>query len=88
MSTGQLRSEIDNYLNKIDEPFLRVVHSMLDTYHKELQVKAESIIGYTIDGEPKFASESKPIYDERVRAAKEEGRFISLEDAEEEIASW
>jgi hypothetical protein len=86
MTALEIRTEINNYLKQIkDESFLKVVHSMLDTYVKEQE---DPIIGYDIEGNPKRASVMKTLYDEQVKAAREEDKFTSLEDLEKEMETW
>ena len=86
MSAIEIRAEIQSYLEKVqDESFLKAVHSMLDTYLKEQE---DPIIGYDVGGNPKRASVMKALYDEEVRAAREEGKFITLEELEKEMETW
>jgi hypothetical protein len=87
MSTTDMRSEVATWLNDLDDNFLAAVHAMVGTYVGK-QEKADPIIGYTLEGQPKYASKMKAIYDEEVRAAEEEGAFITLEELEEESATW
>lgn len=86
MSAVEIRAEINSYLEKVqDESFLKVVHSMLDTYLKENE---DPIIGYDIEGNPKRASVMRKVYEEEIRAAREEGAFITIEELEKEMESW
>ena len=85
MSTIEIRSEVDSFLDKIDENFLKVVHAMLETYVKQQE---DPIIGYDIEGNPKRASVMKKIYDEQVKNAIEKGEFITSEDLEKEMETW
>ncbi len=86
MSAVEIRSEINIFLDQVDESFLKVVHSMLNVYVKE---KVEDpIIGYDIEGNPKHASVMKKIYDTEVKAAIEEEKFITLEELEKESETW
>jgi hypothetical protein len=93
MSTTDMRSEVATWLNDLDDNFLAAVHAMVGTYvakqNAEVEaVKDDPIIGYTVTGEPKYASKMKAIYDAEVRAAEEEGTFITLEELEIESAKW
>ncbi|MEM1216244.1 MAG: hypothetical protein AAGJ82_11190, partial [Bacteroidota bacterium] len=86
MSTVEIRAEIQSYLERVqDESFLKVVHSMLGTY---VQEQEDPIIGYDVEGNPKRASVMKRVYAEEIRAAREEGAFITLEDLEKEMETW
>jgi hypothetical protein len=86
MSTVDMRSEVATWLTELDDNFLAAVHAMVGTYVTKQQ--ADPIIGYTLTGEPKHASTMKAIYDAEVRAAEEEGAFITLEELEKESAQW
>ena len=81
-----MRAEVATWLNDLDENFLAAVHAMVGTYVAKQE--EDPIIGYTLDGEPKYASKMKALYDEEVRAAEEDGTFITLEELEEESATW
>lgn len=85
MNTIEMRSEVDSFLDKIDENFLKVVHAMLETYVKQQE---DPIIGYDIEGNPKRASVMKKTYDEQVKNAIEKGEFITIEDLEKEMETW
>lgn len=80
----QLRTEIDNYLNQIDDSFLRVVHSMLTTYVEE---KHQAVIGYDTKGQPLPADKAKILFRERL-ATMEKGDFITNEDLRKETETW
>lgn len=82
MSITEMRGEVATWLNDLDDNFLAAVHAMVGTYVAKR--KADPIIGYTLDGEPKYASEMKALYDEEVSAAEEDGAFITLDELEEE----
>ncbi len=86
MSAVEIRTEIQSYLDKVhDESFLKVVHSMLDAYLKENE---DPIIGYDIEGNPKRASVMMKVYEDEIRAAREEGAFLTIEELEKEMESW
>jgi len=80
MSAVEIRAEIQSYLEKVeDESFLKVVHSMLDTYVKEQE---KEIIGYRTDThEPVYKGELADELDATV-ARVEAGEFITLEEFE------
>lgn len=82
-----MRAEVATWLNDLDDNFLAAVHAMVGTYRAK-QEKVDPIIGYTLEGKPKYASKMKAIYDEEVRAAEEDGAFITLEELEEESETW
>ena len=86
MSTVEIRSEINRYLDLVqDESFLKVVHSMLGTY---LEQQEDEIIGYRIDSdEPIYKSKLGDELDAIVKEV-EEGDFITLEDLKAESETW
>lgn len=81
MSAAEIRLEIDRCLDLVkDESFLKVVHSMLNTY---IQEKVEDpVIGYEIDGTAVRASEARKQFAEDLENRDE---FMSLEDFEKEL---
>lgn len=43
MTSTELKAEVYQLIDRLDEPFLKVVHSMLDTY---MQQQEDPIVGY------------------------------------------
>ena len=83
MSAVEIRTEIDNLVEKVheqDESFLKVVYSMLSTY---VQEHKDPILGYETDGTPVTASAFLAQADETM-AAVERGEYITLEQLEKE----
>jgi len=86
MSALEIRTEIKNYLEQIkDESFLKVVHSMLNTYVNEQM--EDPVVGYDMDGTPLYASEAKKLFEEDLKAV-EQGEYITREDLRKEAATW
>lgn len=84
MSAVEIKAEINRYLELVeDERFLKVVHSMLDTYLKE----GDPIIGYEVDGTPITASTFLKQADESM-AEVERGEYTTLEELEKESEEW
>ncbi|MCB9293874.1 MAG: hypothetical protein H6559_12255 [Lewinellaceae bacterium] len=80
MSAVEIRAEINAYLEKVqDESFLKVVHSMLNTY---VQEQEDPIEGYDIHGNPMRASQLMNKYETGLAAVKR-GDFITVEELEE-----
>ena len=80
MSAVEIRAEILSYLEKVqDESFLKVVHSMLDTYLKENE---DPIEGYDLDGNPMRASELMDKYEAGL-AEVEAGNYITVKELRE-----
>ncbi len=85
-STEQIRQEIDQYLDQVDESFLKVVHAMLTTYTEE-QDDDDLIIGYDINGKPLHAEEAKEEFQKRVDAVKS-GKYLTVEQLRKASESW
>ena len=86
MSSAEIRVEINKYLDQVkDESFLRVVHSMLDTYIH--QIEENPIVGYDIEGNPIHASEARKEYAARLDAMKK-GQHTTIEDLKKEAEQW
>lgn len=88
MSTVEIRAEIDNFLNIVeqeDASLLKAVHAMLGTYVK---ANEKDLVGYRTDThEPVYKNELAAELDAAV-AQVEAGDFITLEELEEEVKTW
>ena len=80
-----MRQESQQILDRIDERFLAAVHALLKSYDKPVN---DPIIGYDMDGQPKYASKMKALYDAEVRAALDHGDYMTIEDFEKESEQW
>ncbi len=86
MSAVDLKAEINRYLDQIDDQtFLRVVHSMLDTYVH--QQEEDPVVGYDVDGTPKRASEMKEQLRQEVEKANR-GEYTSIDDLHDKSEQW
>ncbi len=84
MSTVEIRTELHRFIDEMDEKFLKVVHSMINTYRKE---SLDPIIGFDVDGVPLYASEAKKRFKEQLEGVKR-GEYITIEDLEKEAEKW
>ena len=84
MSKVEIRSQIDHYLEQLDDSFLKVVHSMLATYIKE---QNEHIIGYDIKGKPITAQEARAQYEKDLENVKN-GKYSTIEGVREKSKQW
>lgn len=87
MSAAEMRANVHRLIDNLDESFLKVVHSMLDTYIKEQEEKANAIIGHEIDGTPITVSKFLKQADEAVKQAKK-GTGIDIEELEKRSNLW
>lgn len=75
MTNVQLKKAVHHYVDNLDDNFLQVVHSMLETHAQQ----TDPIIGYDTDGTPLRASEMKTLYEQDMKDM-ENGDFITLEE--------
>jgi len=83
MGTAELKTKVHQMIELLDDPFLLVVHSMLDTYVQQ----HTSIIGYDNYGKPVYAEWAQEEYAKRVLAMKNDEK-TSIEDFMKEAAEW
>lgn len=93
MSTAELRSKIDGFLNQVDDNFLKVVHAMLETYVEE-KSKDEELTDEQI-GAIVAASDHKPMTKEALHAEIREGfqqiergEYYTVEELEKDMEQW
>lgn len=93
MSTAELRSKIDGFLNQVDDNFLKVVHAMLETYVEE-KPKDEELTDEQI-GAIVAAADHQPMTKaeliseiEEGNAQIERGEFITIDELEKEMEQW
>lgn len=84
MNAIELKNQIHQYLDQVDDSFLKAIHSMLDTYVKG---KKETIIGYDTHGKPVLVSQAKKQYEKDLKAV-EKGAFITAKDLRKVSKEW
>lgn len=83
MSATQLRTQIHEYLDAVkDETFLKVVHSMLNTYLQE-----QHIVGYRSDNQAITQDELMENLVES-EAAIDRGEFLTIGELMLEAEKW
>jgi len=83
MTTVQLKKAVHDYIDNLDDNFLQIVHSMLETHAQQV----DPIIGYDADGTPLRASEMKKLYEQDMKDM-ENGDFVTLEELRKESVEW
>jgi hypothetical protein len=82
MTATALRKEVQKYISRADERFLRMVHSLAKEYVKN----DDKVIGYHV-GKPikksHFLAELKEA-EEQI----EQGKYITINDLEKESKKW
>lgn len=82
MSATEMRSELHQLIDQIDERFLKAVYLTIRAYQEK-----DPIVSYDIDGTPRTASELTAILDEEVEAARR-GDFMTIEEFRKQSAQW
>lgn len=80
MGTAELRKEVQSYIEKADDRFLRMVHAL----KREYEEKEED---YTLPGQPMDVE----TYRRRIKEASEQvkaGDYTTQEDLEKEMEQW
>lgn len=85
MSTVDMRAEMHQMIDEVDNALLEAIHAMLGTYKKRQE--EDPIVGYEIDGTPLTLSTLEKQADEAV-AQVERGEYITLEELEKESEQW
>jgi len=84
MNAVELKNQIHQYLDQVDDSLLQAIHSMLDTYVKG---KKDTVIGYDTQGEPILSSQAKKQYEKDLKAV-EKGAFITSKDLRKVSKEW
>lgn len=85
MTQVQIRSEVHQMVDRLDETLLAAIHSMLQTY--EQKKEDDPIVGYDLNGLPLRAS---LLREELLHELEEveKGHFITIEDLEKKSEQW
>ena len=81
MSAVEIRTELHQLIDQLDEHFLKAVHSMVSVY------QSEKPIGYEVDGSPIWGSKLGEELDKEVEMAKK-GNYITVEELEKRSEKW
>ena len=84
MSATEIRAEVHQMIDEVDNNLLEAIHAMLGTYKKGQE---DPVVGYEIDGTPITISTLERQADEAV-AQVERGEYITLEELEKESEEW
>jgi len=80
MGTAELRKEVQSFIDKADERFLRMVNALAKSYEEEEE-------DYTLPGPPMDVE----TYRKRIKEASarvKAGEYITQEDLEKEMEQW
>jgi hypothetical protein len=76
MSQIELRDELHQLIDQVDEGFLKAIHHLLLAYQQREQ--PDAIIGYDTAGKPLYAKEALTTYARRLEAMRQ-GQEVDLE---------
>lgn len=83
MGTAEIRKEVQSYIDKADDRFLKMVHALAKSYEDEEAI----VVGYEVDGTP--ITKEALIKEAREASARvEAGDYITQEDLEKEVENW
>lgn len=85
MSAIELRAQVHQQIEELDDAFLKVIYAMLATYKEQQQ--ADPIIGFDVDGKPKRASTMQKELKKEVEAARA-GNYTTIEDLKKQSEKW
>jgi len=85
MSTVEMRTEVHQMIDEVDNTLLEAIHAMLGTYKKRQE--EDPIVGYEIDGTPVTLSTLEQQADEAI-AQVERGEYITLKELKKESELW
>ena len=83
MGIAEIKKEVQSYIDKADDKFLKMVHALAKSYEDEEAI----VVGYEVDGTPI----TKEALKNRVREASarvKAGNYITQDDMEKEIKGW
>lgn len=85
-NTAELRADLHRYIEKLDDKFVAIAHSMLSAY-MEQHHEEDAIIGYSVEGAPMYASVAKREFKARLEAM-DRGEYITLEELIKDSGTW
>ena len=84
MSTVEMRKTVHDYVDQVDDNFLKVVHSMMETYIQQYQLQ-----------ELTAEAPGLPRTDEEIMASIEKGeeqlakgKYYTIDELKEKTAQW
>jgi hypothetical protein len=83
MSAVEMREEVHQLVDQIDEKLLEAVYALLGTYVQ----KEDSVLGYETDGTPVTASAFLEQADKAMEAV-ERGEYITVEELDRRTKEW
>jgi len=84
MSAVEIRADLIERITNMDERFLQAMHQIAVAYDSR---DIDPIIGYSVQGDPMYASVAKEEFKRRFEAV-DEGEFITLEELKKESETW
>jgi len=76
MSTTEMKTQIHDYLEQVDDALVQAIHTILN---KQITQQSNPVLGYSSNGEPIRAEEALERYEKSVKEF-EAGNFITIEE--------
>lgn len=84
MSTVEIRKAVHKYVDQLDDNFLQVVHSMMETYMRQYAIKD---LPEKIEGVPSTDEEIAASI-EKGEEQLEKGEYYTVEELKAKTAKW
>lgn len=83
MGTAEIKREVQRYIDKADDKFLKMVHALAKSYEDEETI----VVGYEVDGTP-ITKETLKKEAREASAQVKSGNYVTQEDMEKEVENW
>ncbi len=82
MTAVEIRAELQESLEHLDEQFLKAIYAMVKTYTAK-----EAVVGYHLSGMPITQSE----LEEQIKLGEQqiqEGKYVSTKELKKKVSTW
>lgn len=83
MGTAEIRKEVQSYIDKADDRFLKMVNALAKSYEDDETI----VVGYEVDGTP-ITKEALKKEAREASAQVKSGNYITQEELEKEVKNW
>lgn len=83
MAPSDMRVELHQFIDRVDDRFLQAVHGLLSAY-----LQKDQLVGYELDGSRITAEDFVDEAEKVVREMKEGKQGIRIEELEERSKEW
>ena len=83
MTSSDIRLELHQLIDRVDDQFVQAVHAIVKAY-----IKKDEVIGYEPDGKPVMASQFIEESNQAIERVKQGKEGISVEELEKRSRAW